>query len=176
MNARTRTVVAISAVVLLVAVAAYAGVLALLIRDAPRKDPAVTAYAHGRTVTVEPFLYCSVTMADCRYGETVDLEVPPGYPLQLSLPPQIAEAPWLAQLIYERPDGEQVDRLVAHDDFGKDVLAVTLDSRPEPNLRLVGVELQLPILARDETGREFYVPHAAWSINTAPDERGQPAE
>ena len=176
MSTRTRTVVAISAVALLVAVTAYAGVLAVLIRDAPHKDPAVTAYAHGRTVTVAPFLYCSVSMADCRYGETVDLAVPAGYPLQLSLPPQIAEAPWLAQLIYERPDGEQVDRLVAHDDFGDEVLAVTLDSRPEPNLRLVGVEIQLPILARDETGREFYVPHAAWSINTAPDEGGRPAE
>ncbi|MFC8047617.1 DUF2771 domain-containing protein [Nocardia sp. NPDC057353] len=172
---RTRTVVAISAVVLLVATAAYAGVLALLIRDAEPKDPAVTAYAHGRTVTVAPFLYCSVRMENCRYGETVELEVPPGYPLQLSLPPAIAEAPWLAQLIYERPDGEQVDRLMTHDEFGEETLALTLESNPEPNLRLVGVELQLPILARDETGREFYVPHAAWSINTAPEE-AQPAE
>ncbi|WP_433728252.1 DUF2771 domain-containing protein [Nocardia sp. CA-129566] len=164
----TRTVVALAVAALLVFTVAFVGVLTVLVRRAAHPDPTVTAYAHGKTVTVEPFLYCTVKLEQCKYGETVVLDVPAGYPLQLSLPKKIADAPWLAQLVYTLPSGEKVDRVVSRNDFPEGALAVTIDSKPEPELRLVGVELQLPILARDETGREFYVPHAAWSISTAP--------
>ncbi|MGY4098559.1 DUF2771 domain-containing protein [Nocardia sp. R16R-3T] len=164
----TRTVVALCVAALLVFTVAFVGVLTVLVRKADRPDPTVTAYAHGKTVTVPPFLYCTVKMEDCKYGETVVLDVPAGYPLQLSLPKKIADAPWLAQLVYVLPTGEKVDRVVSRNDFPAGALAVTIDSKPEPELRLVGIELQLPILARDETGREFYVPHAAWSISTSP--------
>lgn len=57
--------------------------------------------------------------------------------------------------------------MISRNDYPDRALALTIDSMPEPDLRLIGVELQLPILARDETGKEFYVPHAAWSISTA---------
>lgn len=163
----TRTVVALGVAALLVLTVAFVGVLTVLVRNAAQHDPTVTAYAHGKTVTVDPFLYCTVKLEECKYGETVALEVPPGYPLQLSLPKKIADAPWLAQLIYVLPNGDKVNRVVSRNDFPEGALAVTIDSKPEAELRLVGVELQLPILARDETGREFYVPHAAWSISTA---------
>ncbi|WP_062988256.1 DUF2771 domain-containing protein [Nocardia anaemiae] len=163
----TRTVVALCVAALLVFTVAFVGVLTVLVRNADHPDPTVTAYAHGKTVTVSPFLYCTVKMEDCKYGETVTLDVPAGYPLQLSLPKKIADAPWLAQLVYAMPTGEKVDRVVSRNDFPAGARAVTIDSKPEPELRLVGVELQLPILARDETGREFYVPHAAWSISTS---------
>ncbi|WP_063044410.1 DUF2771 domain-containing protein [Nocardia pseudovaccinii] len=163
----TRTVVALCAAALLVFTVAFVGVLTVFVRNADHPDPTVTAYAHGKTVTVSPFLYCTVKMEDCKYGETVILDVPAGYPLQLSLPKKIADAPWLAQLVYAMPTGEKVDRVVSRNDFPEGALAVTIDSKPEPELRLVGIELQLPILARDETGREFYVPHAAWSISTS---------
>ncbi|MEV4237251.1 MULTISPECIES: DUF2771 domain-containing protein [unclassified Nocardia] len=163
----TRTVVALCVAALLVFTVAFVGVLTVFVRKADHPDPTVTAYAHGKTVTVPPFLYCTVKMEDCKYGETVTLDVPAGYPLQLSLPKRIADAPWLAQLVYAMPTGEKVDRVVSRNDFPEGALAVTIDSKPEPELRLVGIELQLPILARDETGREFYVPHAAWSISTA---------
>ncbi|WP_330252052.1 DUF2771 domain-containing protein [Nocardia sp. NBC_00565] len=162
----TRTVVALAVAALSVLTVAFVGVLTVLVRKAEHHDPTVTAYAHGKTVTVEPFLYCTVKLEDCKYGETVALEVPAGYPLQLSLPKKIADAPWLAQLVYVLPNGDKVDRVVSRNDFPEGALAVTIDSKPEDELRLVGVELQLPILARDETGREFYVPHAAWSIST----------
>jgi len=189
----TRTVLALVAAALLVVVATTVAVLVVTVRDAPEHTPELTAYAKGRTVEVTPFAYCAVTMRDCqvlprspsdadgtvfaglpcapdaaqcRQGSTVDLEVPPGYPLQLSLPKKVAEAPWLAQLVYVTPTGEKLDQVVSRHDYPEGALAITIDSRPAPDLRLIGVELQLPILARDETGREFYVPHAAWSIST----------
>ncbi|MEU4341398.1 DUF2771 domain-containing protein [Nocardia sp. NPDC023852] len=187
-----RTIVALVAAALLMLTVAFVGVLVVLVRNADEPDVTITAYAHGKTVTVRPFSYCTVTMQDCHIlpegnaegtvfatlpcaqqtpdchrGRTVELEVPPGYPLQLSLPKKIADAPWLAQLIYVLPTGEKVDRVISRNDYPDRALALTLDSMPEPDLRLIGVELQLPILARDETGKEFYVPHAAWSISTA---------
>ncbi|MFI6215505.1 DUF2771 domain-containing protein [Nocardia brasiliensis] len=165
----TRTVVALLVAGLLVVTVAFVGVLVVLVRNADEKDPVITAYAHGKTVTVEPYVYCSVQMEDCRYGETVQLVVPPNYPLQLSLPKKIAEAPWLAQVVYALPNGERVDRVISHTNYPQGAMAVTIESRPEPDLRLVGLELQLPILAKDkDTGKEFYLPHAAWSISTAP--------
>ncbi|MCP2279942.1 Protein of unknown function [Nocardia amikacinitolerans] len=170
-----RTVAALVAVALTLVVAAVVVVVTVAVRNAPEHDPEITAYAHGRTVTVPPYQYCDIRivgeeqldLSNCRQGESVDLEVPPGYPLQLSLPSSIAEAPWLAQLVYALPNGDIVDRVISHNDYPDDALALTIDSRPLPELRLIGVELQLPVPAIDESGRETTVPHAAWSIRTA---------
>ncbi|MET7767923.1 DUF2771 domain-containing protein [Nocardia sp. NPDC005366] len=190
---KTRIVLALVAAALFVVVAATVSVLVVAVRDAPEHTPELTAYAKGTTVDVAPFAYCAVSMRDCKVlperpadaegtvfaglpcdpnvseckrGRTVDLEVPPDYPLQLSLPKKVADAPWLAQLVYVTSNGEKVDQVVSRHDYPEGALAITIDSHPTPELRLIGVELQLPILARDETGREFYVPHAAWSIST----------
>ncbi|WP_069162171.1 DUF2771 domain-containing protein [Nocardia altamirensis] len=165
----TRTIVALIVAAGLVFTAAFVAVLVTLIGDAKERDPEITAYAHGRTVTVAPYVYCTVRLEDCRFGKTVELEVPPDYPLQLSLPKKIAEAPWMARLVYVLPNGDRVDRVVSHNDFPDGALAITIESRPEPDLRLAGVELQLPILTKDiDTGEESYRPHAAWSISTEP--------
>ncbi|MCP9621234.1 DUF2771 domain-containing protein [Nocardia otitidiscaviarum] len=184
-----RTILALVAAALLVFVAAVATVVALAVRNADEPKPAITAYAHGRTVTVEPFMYCSVQMADClvlpkdgetqlpvaldcpadsdcRTGEFADLEVPGGYPLQLSLPQSIARSPWVAVAYYELPDGAIMPQRISHRDFDEGTVAITIPSAER--LPLLGVEVQLPILARDTTtGEEGYIPHAAWSIRTA---------
>ncbi|WP_028476154.1 DUF2771 domain-containing protein [Nocardia sp. CNY236] len=187
-----RPIIAMVAAATLVLTIAVGGALVVLIRNADEPDVTITAYAHGKTVTVRPYTYCAVTMqecsilpertlegtiastlrctadaSDCHRGRTVELEVPAGYPLQLSLPTAIADAPWLAQLIYAAPTGEQVDRVIGRNTYPDRVRAVTVESEPAPGLRLVGVEVQLPILARDETGAEFSVPHAIWSISTS---------
>lgn len=162
-----RTIVVLVAVGLFAVAAVTAGLVAYGVSKAPERDPQITAFARGTTVTVDPFLYCTVTMQDCRYGETTELTTTAGRPVQLSLPDKIAESPWLVQLIYQRPSGEQVDRVLSFADFPSGARALTIDTRPEPDLRLAGIEVQLPILARDTvTGRETYIPHAAWSIST----------
>ncbi|GAA5066057.1 DUF2771 domain-containing protein [Nocardia callitridis] len=188
-----RKIVALLAAGLLVVTVAFVGVLAVLINRADEPDVMITAYAHGKTIDVAPFGYCDVSMRECRIlpegdeatgtifgelscaqdasdchrGRTARLDVPAGYPLQLSLPKQIADAPWIAQAVYETASGDTVARVLSREDGPGETLALTIDSRPEPDLRLVGVEVRLPILARDETGQEFYPPHAAWSISTA---------
>lgn len=58
----TRTIVALLTVGLLAVVAATAGVLFVALRDAEPRDPEITAYAHGKTVIVPPFEYCTLRM------------------------------------------------------------------------------------------------------------------
>jgi len=172
---RGRRIAALVGVGLLVLVAVVAGVVAIAVRDAPRHDPEITAYAHGTAVTVAPYQYCDLRlvsedrldMFDCRQNEVVDLATPPGYPLQLSLPSEIAESPWRGYLVYALPSGTEIlTQEIRNTDYEPGTLALTIDSQPAPELRLIGVEIQLPVPAIDETGRETTVPHASWSIRT----------
>ncbi|HLS76228.1 MAG TPA: DUF2771 domain-containing protein [Nocardia sp.] len=159
----------------LVVAAVTAVVVAIAVRDAPGHDPRITAYAHGTAVTVDPYQYCDLRlvgedrleMSNCRQNPVVDLEVPPGYPLQLSLPSEIVDAPWQGIVLYAPPGGQQVlAREIFRSDYEPGTRALTIESEPEPGLRMIGVEIQLPVPAIDEQGNETTVPHASWSIRT----------
>ncbi|WP_067531040.1 DUF2771 family protein [Nocardia crassostreae] len=181
-----RTIAALLAV-LLVAAVAYFGAIFMIARNADKPEPTVTAYAHGKSITVQPYLYCGVRMDDCRVlpqediglpaqltcpegedchtGQSNDLEVPAGYPLQLSLPKEVIDSPWLIVALYRTPDGQILENQLTHRDFDEGTAAVTIPSVPK--LPLLGVEIQLSILTRDmTTGQEGYMPHAAWSVRT----------
>jgi len=171
----TRTIVALAVAAVLVVIVAVAVVVTVAVQHATKRDPALTAYAHGKTVTVAPYRYCTVAgLAEtgqlslkCHESDlTVPVNVPAGYPLQISLPEKLANAPWIMMAEYVLPNGRTAIRDVkTYRDFKPGTLAVTVPSRP--NLRLIGVELQLEIPARDETGRQFFEPYQAWSIKTA---------
>jgi hypothetical protein len=173
----TRTIVALAAAAVLVVIVAVAAVVTLAVHNTTKPDPELTAYAHGKSVTVAPYRYCTVAgVADtgrlslnCRQSDlTVPLNVPAGYPLQISLPKKIADAPWVMMREYVFPDNRTTVRdVTTYRDVKAGTLALTVPSRPTPNLRLIGVELQLVLPARDAAGREFYAPYQAWSINTA---------
>lgn len=185
---KARTLVA-ALVALLVVAVAYFGVIAMIARNAEKPEPELTAYSHGKSVTVQPYQYCDVQMQnckilpaedmsgfpvplecaagqpDCHTGKPVDLRVPGGDPLQLSLPKDIAGKPWLITAIYRTPSGATAQNTVSFQDYDKGTVAVTIPSLKE--LKLVVVEVQLPILVRDTTtGQEGYLPHQAWSIHT----------
>ncbi|MBF6171655.1 DUF2771 domain-containing protein [Nocardia blacklockiae] len=171
----TRTILALAVAAVLVVVVAVAAVVAVAVHRADEHDPEITAYAHGTAATVPPYRYCTVTQSDasgqlglkCREtATTVTLETPNGAPLQLSFPRHIADAPWVMVLEYDLPDGTSVQRLASYRDYAKGTLAVTVPSRPEPDLRLAGVEIQLVVPTRDETGTESFAPYQAWSIRT----------
>lgn len=172
---RGRLIAALAGAGLLALVAVIAVVVTIAVRNAPRQDPEITAYAYGTAVTVPPYQYCDLRLigedrldlADCRQNRVVDLETPPGYPLQLSLPSEIADAPWQGLLVYALPGDEEIlTQEIYHSDYAPGTLALTIDSQPAPGLRLIGVEIQLPVPAIDEVGRETTVPHASWSIRT----------
>ncbi|WP_280271139.1 DUF2771 domain-containing protein [Nocardia wallacei] len=171
----TRTILALAVAAVLVVVVAIAAVVAVAVRNADEPEPEITAYAHGASATVPPYRFCTVTQSDasgqlglnCRESATtVTLHTPDGAPLQLSLPRHIADAPWVMVLEYDLPDGTAVQRLASYRDYPEGTLAITVPSHPEPDLSLAGVEVQLVVPTRDETGAESFAPYQAWSIRT----------
>ncbi|MCX4093318.1 DUF2771 domain-containing protein [Nocardia sp. alder85J] len=174
MKPSTRTIAALVAVALIVVIAAVAGIVTVAVHRAHRPDPQLTAYAHGTAVTVPPYRYCTVedqgqrlALKCAQSGITKPLPTPAGYPVQLSLPKQIADAPWVMVQQYALPDGTTVQHLASYRDYPAGTMAVTVDSRPQHDLRLVGVEIQLVLPVRDETGAESFAPYQVWSIATA---------
>ncbi|HEY8374814.1 MAG TPA: DUF2771 family protein [Pseudonocardiaceae bacterium] len=73
--------------------------------------PEVTFYAAGKSVRVGPAQYCDAELNDCTVSarSLAVLRVPPGRPLQISVPGSVAEAPWQVVFRYRLPNGERVD-------------------------------------------------------------------
>ncbi|GAA0511594.1 hypothetical protein GCM10011581_01790 [Saccharopolyspora subtropica] len=90
---------------------ALAGV-ALAAGCAAPSEPQVTFYSHGRSVTVAPAQYCDPTGKNCATssGNMVgELRVPSREPLQISVPAEVAAAPWQVAFIYRGVNGEELD-------------------------------------------------------------------
>lgn len=121
--------------------------------------PQITYYADGRTVVGGPVVYCQLDFRSCASpGDVTELAVPPGLPLQISLPNEIGEAPW--RLITVSLDAAGVQQ--ATDEYFRpgERLAVTVGL--DGTSLLQGVEIQLPSGAEDEEGNP--VARAAWSL------------
>lgn len=168
-------VLLIGAAVLVAAVAA--GTLAAIIiglRGQHSEPPRLAAYADGRTVSVPPYRYCPVQepLCDSERGPTVDVAVREHHPLQLSVPSEVSDAPWLLASFYDAGPA-----LVEQDqwfDSGQAPSAVTVAPIDDQGRPLVGVEVRLPAGIIDiDTGQETIVSHAVWSIRTTP---GDPVE
>ena len=69
--------------------------------------PQVTFAAAGSSVTAGPTQYCDVQVQDCQADPdaAVVLRVPPGSPLEVSVPGSVSEAPWQVVFRYRAPDG-----------------------------------------------------------------------
>ncbi|NLU82427.1 DUF2771 domain-containing protein [Rhodococcus sp. HNM0569] len=155
-----RNLIAIAAA-LVVALVVFVSVLVVLIRGSDPRPVSVTAYSHGSTVEVTPYLYCTVNLEDCsEEGTIAPLDVPAGMPLQLSLPSEISSAPWRLLTVYQGPNGEPVVQARIY--LSNDASAVTVPSTPE--LPLVGVEIQLPSAVVDEQGQPKA--RAVWAVGS----------
>lgn len=153
---------------LLVIAVAFVAVLTLLIGNAPDKEPVVTAYSNGRTVEVEPYLYCAVSDPLCtNVGETSELEVGKAPTVQLSLPEAIYSAPWVLAVVYGDDGGDAVENTEFNEPGTR--LSVTVPTSDENDRTLLGIEIRLPTGIIDtDTNQEGFVSHAIWSIGTRP--------
>lgn len=149
-------------VVLVVLASIGAGVGAwALTRDTGSQLPEISAYSHGESVRVGPFVYCNVVnLNDCQNPKTQgELAVDERYPVQLSVPASIGRAPWRLLRVYEdernstttiyRPNSE---------------LAVTIPTVDPQRGKLTGVVVQLLTLVQDQNGDLRDAPHAEWSV------------
>lgn len=142
----------------------FTGALVWQLSRAPQqKYPEISAYTREQLVRVGPYRYCDVfVITNCDTPKTVGtLVVNWRDPIQLSVPPAIARAPWVLIRAYEG------DAEPAVSEFRPNAtLAVTIPT-VDPRLgRLTGIAVQLPTLVRDAQNNEFPWPHAEWSIAT----------
>ena len=156
-----KRVVAALAIVAIVA-SVLTGVLVWRLAKEPRPNhPEISAYSDGQLVRVGPYRYCEVlNPTDCDTPKADgELRVDPRHAVQLSVPAEIARAPWVLVRSYEGGDAVDAFRPETR-------LAVTIPTVDPHRGRLFGIAVQLPTLVSDEAGNEFPVPHAEWSVRT----------
>lgn len=153
----------LAALVVLAAAGAGVGAWAL----AHGKDsrlPQISAYSHGTTVRVGPYMYCNVVnLNDCVKDSTQgELSVSERYPVQLSVPAQISRAPWRLLKVY----ADERDTTTTSYRPGTQ-LAVTIPTVDPNRGRLTGLVVQLLTLVQDQNGELLDLPHAEWSVRLA---------
>ncbi|HME49769.1 DUF2771 domain-containing protein [Mycobacterium sp.] len=157
-----RVVGVLAAVTVVVAVVVGVGVW-LLVRGKPPQYPEISAYSQGHLTRVGPYRYCNVLdLSDCRNPHTQgELPISARYPVQLSVPTAIGQAPWRLLRVYEDPR-DTTATLYRPDTR----LAVTIPTTDPQRGRLLGVVVQLLTLVVDQNGEVGDMPHAEWSVRT----------
>jgi len=155
--------VALIAVVVLVAVGAGVGA-GMLARHTGPDLPQISVFSRGHTERVGPYMFCNVlNLNDCQNPRTQgELRVTSRQPVQLSVPEEIARAPWRLLRIYENVSDSTV-ALYRPDTR----MAVTIPTFDQHRGRLVGIVVQLSTLVMDQDNELREVPHAEWSVRLA---------
>ena len=154
MQARTKQILALITAVAVVTAAGLAGVVAYLVGKAEPALPTVTAFAHGEAVTV-PAGACDAQL-NCVGLEIVELHVPEGAPLQLSLPKEVADSDWRLNVQIGDPKTGQI--FEGYRDYKPgEAFAVTVPGNPGE--QLISAIIQLP--ARNGLAQ-------IWALQTIP--------
>ena len=104
--------------------------------------PEVTFAAGAAQVVANPTQYCEDDFVTCRNDPAapVDLAVPPGTPLLVTVPEEISGTPWQIVFTYRTGAGEQVDERTGVFPPGQQQrYALEL---PTPDARLLGAQVQ----------------------------------
>lgn len=133
----------------------------VLTRDTGSQLPEISAYSHGQSVRVGPFVYCNVVnLNDCQNPQTQGvLSVNERYPVQLSVPTAIGRAPWRLLRVYEDERNSTTTIYRPNTE-----LAVTIPTVDPQRGKLTGVVVQLLTLVQDPNGELRDAPHAEWSV------------
>ena len=142
------------------------GLLTTACSDPP--PPEVTFAAGPASVVAAPTQYCDIDLSDCADpGAPVELAVPSGTALQITVPDEVAQAPWHVVFSYRDDAGQQVDersRLFAP----TTATGYTLQL-PTPTARLLEAQVQQfgPAPQMDPDTQEVQFPvRASWVVRT----------
>ncbi|WP_219417353.1 DUF2771 family protein [Pseudonocardia nigra] len=131
--------------------------------------PEVTFAAGGTTAVAQPTQYCDLDLEDCTSDATapVTLAVPAGTPLQVTVPEDVASAPWHVVFSYTDAAGQQIDErspLFAANERTEWTLTL-----PAPTDELVEAQVQqfgpAPAI-NEETGEIEFPTRASWVLRT----------
>lgn len=131
--------------------------------------PQVTFAAGGSSALARPTQFCNAEFTDCDNdaGAPVELAVPPGSPVRISVPEEVARTPWAVVFRYRDATGEQVDGrsplLAAGEHTGYTLELPALEDR------LLTAQVQqfaAPPQTDPETGEIQFPASATWVLTT----------
>lgn len=149
-----------------------AGALALTGCSATVSPPEITFYGDGHTVEAQPVIHCDALVRTCdkKPQAIVTLKVRKGMPVQISVPSEVSDTPWLVNVEYADANGnEQIKQ-----QFFAPSSRLAYTATAGAGGQLVVVEVQQlsaayaadqagnPIL--DENGNPQIVARAYWSL------------
>lgn len=129
-------------------------------------QPRVDFTIADRKVTAKPFIYCDVKVEDCRRDNAamIKMAVPPGTPVTVTVPKEVADTPWSVVIQYKTAAGEQKAPVtVATFAPGKETTYEALPEEPGAQLQTVEVKQAGGVLVQGQNGPEA-VTRAAWSL------------
>lgn len=152
-------------------VAAIVVALVAACSTTPEGPPQVQFAAAGSTVTARPTQYCNLEMTDCHNddGAPVELRIPAGTPLQVTVPDAISSAPWQVVFAYRDGTGALAEGKRTSVFAPGTRTAYTLEL-PAPADRLVTAQVQqfgAPPEANDNGGVDFPI-RASWVLTATP--------
>ena len=139
----------------------------VLLAGCSSAPPEVVFTAGGASVSAGPTQYCDDEFVNCtnQPDAPVDLPVPPGTPLEVAVPPEVAGTPWQVVFSYRTAAGEPVDERTAVQ-VERDTYVLQL----APDARLLIAEVQQfgPAPEVDpETGELEFPIRASWVLTAA---------
>ncbi|NIH86955.1 DUF2771 family protein [Amycolatopsis granulosa] len=155
-----------------------AGALTLTGCTATAGPPEVTFFGDGHTVNAGPIVNCDALLKSCSQdpGAAATLKVRPGKPVQISVPSEIGDTPWLVNVQYTNAKGEL--QPVKQQYFSPGAKLAYTATGNTPGDQLVVVEVQQlgavfaadqagnPIL--DENGNPQLVARSLWTLQVQP--------
>ncbi|MFC5230087.1 DUF2771 family protein [Pseudonocardia zijingensis] len=156
----------------LLAVPAAALLLAGCGSAEPPPPPQVTFAAGEASTVARPAQYCDVELTQCLtdVAAPVRLAVPPGTPVRVTVPPEIAQTPWQVVFSYADAAGTPTDERSPV--FAPESRSDWTLDLGTPDKRLLTAEVQQygpPPQQNPETGEIEFPIRASWVLNA-----GQP--
>ncbi|USX49557.1 DUF2771 family protein [Lentzea sp. HUAS12] len=129
-----------------------ASVLVLTGCALPRHYPEVTFHANGKTIRVEPAVYCDIEGNNCaERTKPAQLKVPAGKVVQISVDGQLADGLWEAVFLYKKANGEQTTTGTGL--LGKGENFTYTLALPDKGDQLQGIEIHEAAAAVLDTGQ-----------------------
>lgn len=126
--------------------------------------PEVSFYADGKAVNATPLIYCDEVVSSCENDEDAAVKIPvrPGMPVQISLPSEIVDTPWVVNVQYANAAGQV--QPIKQEFFSQDSRRAYTAAGSAPGDQVLVVEIQ-------QLGAAYAADAAG---NPIPDDEGNP--
>jgi hypothetical protein len=138
--------------------------------EPPPPPPQVTFAAGDTSIVARPAQYCDVAVTQCLtdVAAPVRLAVPPDTPVQVTVPPEVAQTPWQVVFSYADAAGNPHDERSSV--FASDTRTDWTLALGAPDHRLLTAEVQqygMPTEPDPQTGERDFPIRASWVLNVS---------